>query len=270
VFCRPGQDAIVECTPCFGMYRIAATIQGARVIDIPRRREEGFALDAGALESAIAEDDGIRLVFLTSPNNPTGDCIDPVVLERVLRACVDRALVVLDEAYIEFCDSESACALIERWPHLVVLRTLSKAWAAAAVRCGSVVANPAVISLLRRVMAPYPLSTTAVDAALQATGAEAEQHQRQFVTQARQGRRALRAGLERYPWVLETWDSEANFLLVRVADANGLVAWCARRGIRIRNFDSQPGLAGCVRITIGSEAEMATLETALQAYGDNL
>ena len=270
VFCRPQQDAILESTPCFGMYRIAATIQGARVIDAPRRRENGFALDVGALESAIANDEGIRLVFLTSPNNPTGDRISTSQLERVLRACENQALVVLDEAYIEFCDAESACTLIGRWPQLVVLRTLSKAWAAAAVRCGAVVADPEVIGLLRRVIAPYPLPTTAVDAALQATGAEAEQQQRNFIAKIRKNRQALRAFLERCAWVKEAWDSEANFLLVRVADANGLVGWCARRGIRIRNFDTQPGLKGCVRITIGSSAEMEILKSALEAYGENL
>ena len=163
-----------------------------------------------------------------------------------------------------------ACALIERWPQLVVLRTLSKAWAAAAVRCGAVVADPVVIGLLRRVIAPYPLPTTAVDAALQATGQEAKQRQRGFVAQTRQARQALRDFLGRRPWVLDAWDSEANFLLVRVADANGLVAWCAQRGIRIRNFDAQPGLSGCVRITIGSEAEMAALRSALDEYGESL
>jgi histidinol-phosphate aminotransferase len=270
VFCRPRQAAILESTPCFGMYRIAAAIQGARVINVPRRREDGLKVDAGALESAIGADDGIRLVFLTSPNNPTGDRITRAQLERVLRACEGRALVVLDEAYIEFCAAESACALIERWPQLVVLRTLSKAWAAAAVRCGAVIADPVVIGLLRRVIAPYPLPTTAVDAALQATGEEARQRQRSFVMQTGQARQALRAFLDKCPWVLDAWDSEANFQLIRVADANALVAWCARRGIRIRNFDSQPGLKGCVRITIGSEGEMETLKAALQAYGESL
>jgi histidinol-phosphate aminotransferase len=270
VFCRPEQDAIVECTPCFGMYRIAATIQGARIIDVPRQRENGFRIDFGELERVICGQDGVRLVFLTSPNNPTGDRITRAQLERVLRACEGRALVVMDEAYIEFCEAESACAMVDQWPQLVVLRTLSKAWAAASVRCGAVVAHPEVIGLLRRVIAPYPLPTTAVDAALQATGNEVEERQRRFVAKTRQNRQALRAFLESCPWVKEAWDSEANFLLVRVADANGLVAWCARQGIRIRNFDAQPGLTGCVRITIGSEAEMEILKSALTAYGEEL
>ena len=177
VFCRPGEDAIVECTPCFGMYRIAATIQGARIIDVPRQTEDGFSIDFGELEQVIAEQDGVRLVFLTSPNNPTGELIDRDALLRVLAVCKGRALVVMDEAYIEFSTASSVCELCDQWPNLVVLRTLSKAWAAAAVRCGIVIANPAVIDLLQRVMAPYPLATVAVDAALRAISGEAVERQ---------------------------------------------------------------------------------------------
>ena len=268
VFCRPGQDAIVECSPCFGMYRIAAIIQGARIIDVPRQAENGFQIDFAELQRVIDEQQGVRLVFLTSPNNPTGDLIERVQLERVLRACEDKALVVLDEAYIEFCSAASASELINQWPQLVVLRTLSKAWAAAAVRCGIVIANPVVIDLLKRVIAPYPLASTAVDAALQATTEDAAGRQKQFVTAVRQGRQDLYEFLLKCDWISDVWQSRANFILVRVADADGLVNWCEDKGIRIRNFNSQPQLAGCVRLTIGNTAEMTALKSALQTYGE--
>ena len=201
VFCRPGQDAIVECTPCFGMYRIAATIQGARIIDVPRQAEKGFQIDFTELERVIGEQAGVRLVFLTSPNNPTGDLIDRIKLERVLEACDGKALVVMDEAYIEFCSAASAGELIGQWQQLVVLRTLSKAWAAAAVRCGTVIADPAVIGLLQRVMAPYPLAATAVDAALQATSGDAIGRQRQFLKAVRRGRADLHEFLLKCNWI---------------------------------------------------------------------
>ena len=100
VFCRPGQDAIVECTPCFGMYRIAATIQAAKVIDVPRMAGQGFRIDFEQLQKVIRNEADIRLVFLTTPNNPTGDLIAREELEQVLVACEDKALVILDEAYI--------------------------------------------------------------------------------------------------------------------------------------------------------------------------
>jgi histidinol-phosphate aminotransferase len=268
VFCRPGQDAILECSPCFGMYRIAATIQGARVIDVPRQADKGFQINFNELQRVIDEQEGIRLVFLTSPNNPTGDLVGQAELEATLMACEGKALVVLDEAYIEFCDAESAIALIGRYPNLVVLRTLSKAWAAAGVRCGVVIANPDVIGLLKRVIAPYPLANTAIDAALQAVSGNAVSRQQRFVRATRAGKADLLDFLQSCGWVREVIPGEANFILLRVADADALVAWCAGRGIRIRNFTSQTQLEGCVRLTIGSTEEMAELKLALRAYGE--
>jgi histidinol-phosphate aminotransferase len=268
VFCRPGEDAIVECSPCFGMYRIAATIQAARVIDVPRQPQNGLRIDFDALEKTIRDEASVRLVFLTSPNNPTGDLIERDQLERILQVCDGKALVVLDEAYIEFCSSKSASDLIDRWPHLVVLRTLSKAWAAAGVRCGTVIANPAVIDLLLRVIAPYPMAATAIDAAMQATSGAAVDRKAQFIKDVVRDREDLIIFLKNCPWVIEIWQSRANFVLIRVPDADGLVTWCDTSGLKIRNFSSQAGLAGCVRLTIGSDKEMAKLKAALEAFGE--
>ena len=268
VFCRPGQDAVVECSPCFGMYRIAATIQGAKVIDVPRRAEDCFQIDFEKLERVIRTQPEIRLVFLTSPNNPTGDLISRTQLEGVLKACEGRALVVMDEAYIEFCSTESASGLIGQWPQLVVLRTLSKAWAAAGVRCGTVIADAAVISLLKRVIAPYPLAATAVDAALQAISRDVAVRQSDYLEAIRQSKADLLAFLSTCDWVSDIWQGEANFILMRVRDADELVNWCAGKGIRIRNFSAQPQLEACVRVTIGSAREMAALKSALRVYGE--
>jgi len=274
VFCRPGRDAIIECRPCFGMYRIAATIQGAKVVNVPRLARSGLRIDFTNLLHRInvqaGEQAPIRLVFLTSPNNPTGDLIERAELERVLKACDGKALVVLDEAYIEFCHAESASSLLDQYPQLVILRTLSKAWAAAAVRCGTVIANAAVIDLLQRVIAPYPLAATAVDAALQATSGEASRHQQQLLETVRQGKRGLLEFLSTCDWVHEVWPGEANFILLQLADAGGLVDWCAEHGIHIRDFSSEPLLEGCVRLSIGGVDEMAALKTCLQAYGENI
>jgi len=268
VFCRPGRDAVVECSPCFGMYRIAATIQGARLIDVPRQAEKDFQIDFDALQRVIVEQADVHLVFLTSPNNPTGDLISREQLEGVLTVCESRALVVLDEAYIEFCDVASASELTDRYPHLVVLRTLSKAWAAAGLRCGVVIAHPAVIDLLRRVIAPYPLAATTIDAAMQAISGNAMKRQNEFVKTVSQGRADLNRFLLKSGCIEKIYPSAANFILVRVEDANELVNWCADRSIRIRNFTTQPQLEGCVRLTIGSPGEMAALKSVLQAYGE--
>lgn len=270
VFCRAGQDAIVECSPCFGMYRIAATIQNARIIDVPRKLSNGFEIDFDELLKAIDEDDGVKLVFLTSPNNPTGDLIAQKQLEMVLAACQDKALVVLDEAYIEFCEDRSATSLIKQWPNLVILRTLSKAWAVAGLRCGSVIADPVVIDLLKRVLAPYPLAATVIDAALRSISSEAQLAQKRFVRATTDRRELFYTFLSTCDSVKTFWPSEANFVLLKVADPQGLVQWCAENGIRIRDFSMQPNLQGCVRITIGSDDEMAKLTRTLQSYADEI
>lgn len=274
VFCRAGQDAILECPPCFGMYRIAAQIQGAACVQV-ERLNDSLELDFAAIEHAIAATPGLKLVFLTSPNNPTGDTISNARLERIVQACENRALVVLDEAYIEFCPGglepeNTAVALLARYPNLVVLRTLSKAWAAAGLRCGSVLAAPDVISLLRRVMAPYPLTAPAIAAALAVTGPDARRRQTGMLEMIDTNKQNLLKYLARQPWVQRHWSGAANFILTRVADAPGLVAFCANEGVRIRDFSSQRGLQGCVRFSIGNNSDMQALHRALEAYGASL
>lgn len=267
VFCRPGKDAIAECLPCFGMYRVSAAIQGAAIVAVPRRTDGGFHMDVDALCQTITADPRIRLVFLTSPNNPTGDCLAADELEHILATAEDRALVVLDEAYIEFSERESAAARVAARPHLVVLRTLSKAWGAAGLRCGTVIANPAVIDLLRRVMAPYPLAAPAVDAAMRVTDEHVRRRQRDMIAEVLQLKAGLLEQLQGMNWVFELWPGEANFILARVDDAAGLTAWCEAQHIRIRNFDGQPMLDGCVRFSIGTPDEMSALTDALRDYG---
>lgn len=266
VFCRAGRDAVLECPPCFGMYRVAAQVQGARILAAPRL-PGSLTIDEEALVAAIAGNADLKLVFLTSPNNPTGDVIPPGQLERVLAATAGRALVVLDEAYIEFCNTPSAAARVREQAHLVVLRTLSKAWASAGLRCGAVIADPEVIGLLRRVMAPYPLSTPAIEAALHATSADAASAQAAMLRMLRRNKQALLdklAGCER---VRQLWPGEANFVLLRADDGPGLVRFCADRGVRLRDFSNYPQLADCVRLTIGNDADMQALHAVLAAWG---
>jgi histidinol-phosphate aminotransferase len=265
VFCRAGVDAIAECPPCFGMYRIAAGIQGASTVQVPRE-SKSLRVDVAALCAAITSDRRIHLVFLTSPNNPSGDLLGSGELDTILSASKNRAIVVLDEAYIEFTDTPSASELVAGHPNLVVLRTLSKAWAAAGLRCGAVIADPQVIDLLKRVMAPYPLTAPGINAALTATSNRAADRQREMLRTVRRGRNRLLDFLTQQEWVRQSWPGDANFLLMRVDDATGLVAWCAENGIRIRDFSNQPQLENCVRLTIGSEEEMEALETVLTEY----
>lgn len=265
VFCRPGQDQVLETIPCFGMYRIATQVQGAGIVQV-KRDPVTLAVRPQAVLAAIRETENLKLVFLTSPNNPTGDVLPAGLLDEVLEATRGRALVVMDEAYIEFCREASASAKLAEHEHLVVLRTLSKAWSAAGLRCGAVLAAPAVIELLGRIMAPYPLTAPAIAAALAVTTPEARERQRQMLRDLRREKERLVSELAGVGWVQDLWPGEANFVLIRVEDGPRLVRHCADRGVRIRDFHGQPLLDNCVRLTVGSSDDMAALRTALDDF----
>jgi len=268
VFCRPGRDRIMETIPCFGMYRVAAQVQGAEVVQV-QRDPATLAARPGALLEAVAATEDLKLLFLTSPSNPTGDTFPVEALERLLEALAGRGLVVMDEAYIEFCDSDSVAPKVTEHHNLVVLRTLSKAWGAAGLRCGAVIADPAVIGLLGRVMAPYPLTAPAIAAALAVTAPEARARQAALLEELAREKRRLVRELTARPWVRDIWPGEANFVLVRVDDGPGLVQHCAAHGVRVRDFHGQPLLDHCVRLTVGSESDMAALRGALDEVGSN-
>lgn len=264
VFCRAGRDAILQCPPAFGMYRIAAETQGADVVSVPRSPKD-FAIDKEAVQEALDSDDRIRIVFLTSPSNPTGDVLDDDFLDAVLARAAGRALVVLDEAYAEFSSRPSAVPRVADNEHLVVLRTLSKAWAAAGLRCGTVIANPEVISLLRRVIAPYPLPSPVVALAMDALDERNRERQRAMLDQVRQNKARLIGMLEERGFVREVFSGEANFVLVRVDEARGLLEHCARHEVILRGF-SDPALRDCIRISVGSSTDLDRLEAAIEDW----
>ena len=166
-FCRAGEDAIAIQPPTFGMYAVCAHVQGAQVLETPLA--DDFTLDVDALLAALTP--AVKLVFVCTPNNPTGQLIAPAQLEQLAQALAGRALLVVDEAYLEFADAASAATLLDRHEHLAVLRTLSKAWALAGARIGTLLANEAVIGLLRRIMAPYPLPRPCIALAMEALAA---------------------------------------------------------------------------------------------------
>jgi histidinol-phosphate aminotransferase len=265
VFCRAGQDAILHCPPTFGMYRIAAQTQGAAVVSVTRDSGGSFRLDERRLRETL-DNDLILLVFLTSPNNPTGDVIEPRVLENLLGQCRDRALVVMDEAYAEFCSRPSAAALLPSHDNLVVLRTLSKAWAAAGLRCGAVLAQPPVIDLLRRVIAPYPLPSPVIALALRMLQADVLGRQREMLRQIADNKQRLLDVVTSRPFVHQVIAGHANFVLLKVERADDLLSFCARRSVILRGFPSEPLLRGYIRISVGSAADIETLAAAFDEW----
>ncbi|MCW8871221.1 MAG: histidinol-phosphate transaminase [Xanthomonadales bacterium] len=266
VFCRAGQDAILQSPPTFGMYKIAAQAQGADVVSIPRSAADGFRMQEQAILDALKADRRIKLVFLTSPNNPTGDVVREVFLETLLEQARDRAVVVVDEAYAEFCSQPSAASRIGGYPNLVVLRTLSKAWAAAGLRCGAVLAQPELLALLRRVIAPYPLPSPVTALALRMLQSDVLARQRQMLQDLAANKQTLLAALDGRPFVDELIAGEANFVMIRVEGATDLLAFCASRGVILRGFPADALLRRYIRISVGSAQDIDALAAVLDDW----
>lgn len=258
-FCEPGQDNILLCSPTYGMYAISAQTNGVGIIDVPlnSKRQPDF-------EAIIAQLDQVKLVFLCSPNNPTGDLVDQAGLCRLLAAAAGRALVVVDEAYIEFCPEFSQASLLAEYPQLVIIRTLSKAFGLAGLRCGFTLANPEVIALLLKVIAPYPIPDPVAQIAAQALNADGLARMRARVADINQLKTQLAEQLAQHAQVKEVFAANGNYLLVRFVDGAALFARMAKAGIILRDFASRPGLADCIRITIGTHTEMEAVLDVLQ------
>lgn len=250
-FCRAGQDAILITPPTYGMYVVAAGIQGAKVVKVPLIREKDFALDPDEVLKAATPD--VKLVFLCSPNNPTGGLLERTAVLKVVRALTGRAVVVVDEAYVDFSDQPSLAAEIPALPNLVVLRTLSKAFGLAGARVGTTIADPAVIGVLQKVIAPYPVPVPVVLAARVALSPEGLAAAQQSVATLLAERARLAAALPRLPAVKKVWPSDTNYLLVEVADA--AKAMDLARGTGVIWRDRTKDVPNTIRITVGTAAE---------------
>jgi histidinol-phosphate aminotransferase/imidazoleglycerol-phosphate dehydratase/histidinol-phosphatase len=250
-FCRAGQDSVLICPPTFGMYKVSARIQGAGVVEVPLRKgADGFALDVDGVLAAC--NDKVKVLFLCTPNNPTGGLLERAVIERLCTELARRALVVVDEAYIEFARVESFTTQLARFPNLVVLRTLSKAYALAGARCGALIAHPEIVELLSRVITPYALPTQTIEAVLTFTNAQHAADAAQRIDLILSERARLIRELGASPLVAQAWPSAANFVLVDCVDANKVLRAATAAGLIIRDVRAQLGLANSVRISVGT------------------
>ena len=261
VFCRAGQDNILVCPPTYSMYAVAAGIQGAGVVNVPLRGD-GFELDVEAVLARV--DASIKLVFVCSPNNPTGNALPREHVLRLADALAERALVVVDEAYVEFMPEGSSVApLVGSRPNLVVMRTLSKSHGLAGARCGALIATPELIALARKVIPPYAITEMTVEVVaplLQPAGIAA---MRQRVQDILAERERLSAALARLPCVLRQWPSEGNFILADFADADEALRRVRGAGLIIRDM-RQAALPRALRISVGTPDQNNTLLQALQ------
>lgn len=260
-FLAPGRDAALICPPTFGMYAVAARIQGAAVVEVPLDAARDWALDEQALAAALRP--AVKLLFLCSPGNPTGSALDGSAIERLLARLAERALVVVDEAYAEFAAGPGFAARLAQFPNLVVLRTLSKAYALAGARCGAVLAHPSVIALLRRIIPPYSMPTPSSEAVLAALEIAPLAQARLRIEQLKRERERLRQALAGLALVRRVYPSEANFLYVECTDATDFVGRARAAGLLLRDFSRDPWTAGGVRVTIGTANQNDRLLQAL-------
>lgn len=249
-FCRAGQDSVLICPPTFGMYKVSARIQGAGVVEVPLIKERNFAFDIDAVLEKWHE--GIKIVFVCSPNNPTGGLVERDIIERLCTRLAGKALVVVDEAYIEFARTDSIVAALSRFENLVVLRTLSKAYALAGARCGALIAHAEIVSLLARVITPYALPTHTIESVLTFTDGAHQIEAKQRIDTVLRERARLTEQLKRVPAIRRVWPSDSNFLLVECVDADQVLRAATGVGLIIRDPRSQPALANCLRISVGS------------------
>ena len=258
--CTPGQDSIVICPPTYGMYEVAANLNDVRVERLPLTAD--FQLPANA--AAVLAASRAKLVFLCSPNNPTGNLLAQEAIETILANF--RGLVIIDEAYADFADAPSWLTRLVEFPRLVVMQTFSKAWGLAGLRLGVAYASPTLIGYLNKIKPPYNISAATQQHALAAL-ANAPQLP-EMRAELLQSREWLGQQLPQLPIVEHIFPSDANFLLVRFnVDATDVYDALSSRGIVVRNRTSQPGCTGCLRLTVGTATENALLVQALAEIG---
>lgn len=246
VFCEPGESNTVSIAPSYGMYEVAAAMNDVEFRKVQLRPD--FSMDTKAMLAAT--DSKTRLMFICSPNNPTGNSFPAEQIEELLERF--GGVIVLDEAYIDFSVRPSLASLVKRYPNLIVLQTLSKAWGMAGLRIGLAVADPAVISLMSKVKYPYNINVVAQKMALMKLDEAAKD---KAVAEIVGQRFRLEKELRKCPEVKGIYSSDANFLLVRFDNPDEIYGRLLAGGVIVRNRSKVPGCEGCLRITVGTPAE---------------
>ncbi|EIC2296193.1 histidinol-phosphate transaminase [Vibrio cholerae] len=255
-FCEPNQDAILFCPPTYGMYAISAETFGVERKKVPLTTD--WQLDLPSIEANL---DRVKLVFVCSPNNPTGNLVKRADIIKLLEMTQDRAIVVMDEAYIDFCPEASTVDLLAQYPNLAILRTLSKAFALAGLRCGFTLANAELINVLLKVIAPYPVPVPVAEIAVQALSPAGLARAKYQVLDLGANRAYLQVGLSMVPGV-HVFEGWGNYLLVKFPDGNALFKAAWEHGIILRNSP----IENCVRISVGNREECEKTVAFIRNY----
>lgn len=260
-FCQPGQDNVVAIDPTYGMYQVCADIN-----DVEYRKvqlNENFQFTADKLLAAT--DMHTKLIFLCTPNNPTGNDLSRQEIEKVLNSF--DGLVVVDEAYNDFSEAPSLLADLDRYPNLIVLQTFSKAWGCAAIRLGMAFASTDIISIFSKIKYPYNVNQLTQKQALEMLHRHYEIDR--WVKILKEERGYLESEFARLPCTVHIFPSDANFFLVRVTDAMKIYNYLVGEGIIVRNRHTVSLCGNCLRVTVGTRVENDKLLNALRHYQDS-
>jgi histidinol-phosphate aminotransferase len=245
-FCEPGKDSILIFPPTYGMYSVCASINDIKIVEC--RLNSNFGIDIDSFQK-ICEIPSIT--FICNPNNPTGNTQSNEVIRQIIEK--SKGIVVVDEAYIDFCSTKSVLPLINQYPNLVVCQTLSKAWGLAGARIGLAFACNEIIQVLNRVKFPYNIGKPSADLALHAL--KMEDLMRSRVANIVAERARIASELSKIEEVVKVHPSNANFLLIKVKNANRIYTELINKGIVVRNRTNELGCDNCLRITIGTNEE---------------
>lgn len=256
-FCKAYQDNILICPPTYGMYAISAENHGAGIVKVPTINN---ALDIDGICQHIGN---VNVVFLCSPGNPTGNLLSHEQIKTVIDAFADSAMVVVDEAYIEFSSDKTVAGWLDKHPNLIVLRTLSKAFSLAGLRCGFTIANTDVIALVAKVIAPYPVPAPIAELASNALNAQGLAVMQARVKTTNQLKDEFIVWLNTQSWCDEVFPSDANFVLFRTSLKQEIFDTLIANNILIRDQSKQLQLENCLRVTIGSQQELSLVQQTI-------
>jgi len=258
IFCEPGKDNVVAIAPTYGMYKVCADINN--VAYRPVLLDENFQLHAQNILDAT--DANTKVIWLCSPNNPTGNELDKKEMQRILLEF--PGIVVIDEAYSDFSSLQPFRHYMDRFPNMIVLNTFSKAWGSASIRLGMAFASEEIIGLFNKVKYPYNVNKLTQDKAL--VMLDDWMKVDQWVRQIKREREHMMPALNELPICKKIYPSEANFVLVEVTDANAIYDYLIHRGIVVRNRNKVQLCGNCLRITIGTQQENNELLSAMRQF----
>ncbi|MGZ4035732.1 MAG: histidinol-phosphate transaminase [Bacteroidia bacterium] len=258
-FCNPGKDNVIVCPPTYGMYEVSANINDVETIKVPLL-EETFQLDTEKIVSSINEN--TKLIFICCPNNPTGNGVAWNSVKTILEKF--NGIVVIDEAYINFASYRSLIPELLNYPNLVILQTLSKAWGMAGLRVGMAFASEPIIDLFNKIKPPYNINSVSQKLVLDALDNIAQTNA--WIKEIVSEREKLSDEINKLPFVLKVYPSEANFILVKTTDANRIYNYLTANQIIIRNRSNVDLCEGCLRITIGTKEQNTEIMKKLNQY----